>query len=360
MATPSSTEENVPSTKIRRLLVTLIKCAISIAILWWLFSRAVQENQFQQIFRSNPNWLGLASAAAFCLLAFLISFYRWMLFVRAIDLPFGFADAVRIGFIGLFFNLFAFGVIGGDALRAFYITRQVRHRVTDAIASVFFDRFIGLLTMCGVAAIAFLFLTPSQADDGMHILGVVKTFAWVGTIGGLGVLLVAIAAPRLATSSGIRRLVEVPVIGDVVDQLINVVLVYRSKPGLIGRGLLLSGAVNVCFLLTIYLIASSLTADHPGFAEHFLIEPIAMVANAAPLPGGIGGMEYVLSFMYGQFQNEGGQNFGIVVAFGFRAILLLISACGAVVWFLNRQEFRAGTTWEGKAVRDASTGDAAA
>ena len=138
------------------------------------------------------------AAAVVCLAAFLISFYRWMLFVRAIGLPFGFLDAVRIGFIGLFFNLFAFGVIGSDALRAFYVTRQVRHRVTEAIASVFLDRFIGLLTMCGIASLAFLIWNPDEAirgSDFYPVIQVVGTVAIVGTVGGIGVLLIAMAAP---------------------------------------------------------------------------------------------------------------------------------------------------------------------
>ena len=138
-------------------------------------------------------------------------------------------------------------------------------------------------------------------------------------------------------------------VGDTVDQLINVVLVYRSKPGLMVTGVLLSIAINLCFLVTIFSLLDSLTDSHPTLGEHFLIEPISMVANAVPLPGGIGGIELVLNFLYQAFQGSAEQDFGIVVAFGFRFILLLISACGAVVWFLNRRDFQRATDWKADA-----------
>ena len=57
-----------------------------------------------------------------------------------------------------------------------------------------------------------------------------------------------------------------------------------------------------------------------------------MVSNAMPLPGGIGGMELALDFLYQAF----GCDNGVVVAFTFRFALLTVSAIGAIVWFFNR------------------------
>ena len=67
-------------------------------------------------------------------------------------------DAIRIGFIGSFFGLFAFGIIGSDTLRAFYVTRQAKDRMPEAICSVVADRIVGLITMFSFASVAFLLL----------------------------------------------------------------------------------------------------------------------------------------------------------------------------------------------------------
>jgi uncharacterized membrane protein YbhN (UPF0104 family) len=58
-----------------------------------------------------------------------------------------------------------------------------------------------------------------------------------------------------------------------------------------------------------------------------------MVANAAPLPGGLGGMELALKFLYEAFSFET----GVIVGFAFRFSLLCVAALGAIFWFLNRK-----------------------
>ncbi len=59
-----------------------------------------------------------------------------------------------------------------------------------------------------------------------------------------------------------------------------------------------------------------------------------MVANAVPLPGGVGGMETAMTVLYEAFSCQT----GLVVAFGFRFSLLAVSAIGAVFWFMNRSK----------------------
>ena len=58
-----------------------------------------------------------------------------------------------------------------------------------------------------------------------------------------------------------------------------------------------------------------------------------MVSNAAPLPGGIGGLEFAMKFLYLAFNSAN----GVIVGFAFRIVFLLVSAIGAIVWFANRQ-----------------------
>ena len=59
-----------------------------------------------------------------------------------------------------------------------------------------------------------------------------------------------------------------------------------------------------------------------------------MVANAAPLPGGLGGMELAMDFLYDAFSYQT----GVIVAFALRFSLLCVSAIGAAFWFMNRSQ----------------------
>ncbi len=328
---------------VKRYLITAIKFALSIGILAYLFysSRAKAPEQFDG-FLSRPKewgWVGLAFAG--CFGAHLFSFFRWRVLVRALDLPFTLFDAIRIGFISSFFSLFAFGVIGGDTLRAFYVTRQIRDRAPEAISSVVADRVIGLLTMFLFASIAFLMIDttsiaiqhPGKLATLNYACKVVLGFTSVGIAGVITIFL----APQIIKTRLYRRLYSIPKIGVIIARLTEVIMAYRRKPGTIFVCLLMSIGVNLCFVISIYSMARGLTQSYPAFSDHFLIEPISMVANAAPLPGGLGGMELALQFLYETFSCQT----GVIVAFAFRFALLCISAMGAIFWFMNRSKVAA-------------------
>ena len=278
---------------------------MSIGILAWLFNKAWQDDQFQTIAQSPKDWRWLGLAVVACFAAHLLGFWRWRVMVRALDLPFTFVDATRIGFIGCFFNLFAFGVIGGDSLRAFYVCRQIKDKTPQAIGSVIADRVIGLLTMFSVAAIAFAVFDFSTIDSlNPKKLAAVKFAARIATVvsitGFIG-LFTVMFVPKITQTPLYRRLIQVPRIGTIIARLADVFHGYASRPGAILIAIVLSLGVNVFFAVTIFAIASGIAGAHPTFSEHFLIEPIAMVANAVPLPGGLGGMEFALDFLYQSF-----------------------------------------------------------
>lgn len=322
----------------KRYIITLIKFAVSIGILAYLFNSARKEEQFSLLFENPIQWHWIVLAFVTSLGAHLIGFFRWRMMVRALGLPFSNIDAVRIGFIGLFFNLFAFGVLGGDTLRAFYVTRQVKDRIPEAIASVVADRVIGLLTMCLVASVAFLlFDTSNLASDHPNELAVIQyickivvLFTAVGLFG----LVAVVFSPRLTNANWYRAMMQLPRIGKLITRLTSVITVYRSRLGTVTMAFLLSIGVNICFVVAIYSLAVGLTPACPSFANHFVIEPIAMVSNAVPLPGGIGGMELAMNYLYLAFSFET----GVIVGFAFRFCLLAISAIGAAFWFTNRSK----------------------
>ena len=273
---------------------------------------------------------------------FVLGFVRWHTLVRAFDLPFKMIDAIRLGFIGLFFCVFTIGVAGGDTMRAIYVCRLAPGRKTEVIASVVFDRLIGLLTMVCIAALAFtqLNMTDNSIDKpnevALHYAGrFTLLLATVGVVG-FSVLLTIPELQKLKwTRTWLLKLFAIPKLGVFIRKMTEVVSVYRDQPMAIITSFLLSVGVNICFALTIFTIAVGLGASRPELSQHFLIEPIAMVANSLPLPGGIGGMEAAVAFLYKVL--AGGN--GVIVAFTFRLFMLIVSAIGGAVWLMNKETF---------------------
>ena len=330
---------------IKRLAITLIKFLVSFAILAWLFNKARQDGEFEKMWTSQKNWGWLTVGVLGCFGAHVLSYIRWQFLVRALGLPFTFFDAIRIGFIGSFFNLFAFGVVGGDSLRAFYVVRQTKNRAPEAIASVVMDRVIGLLTMFSFAAGTYLFFDFSQltgADpEKLSQIKLVCQFAFIATAIGICGFVTMMFSPAITNSKWFGRLMELPKVGPLIRKLTDMVNIYRSRPGTIVVSFMLSIGVNLCFVIGIFAIAAGITQTYPSVAEHFMVAPLSMVANAVPLPGGVGGMEFALPLLYrGVAEVAVPESHGVVVAFAFRFVLLSIAAIGAFAWFLNRNQLK--------------------
>ena len=150
----------------------------------------------------------------------------------------------------------------------------------------------------------------------------------------------ALLVPRVLQSSRLERLQSLPIVGEALVRTREIVELYRRQPGVLVLGLLLSVCSTLLFAVSIYLLAVFYGGNHPTLADHCIIAPISLVANAVPLPGGLGGMETMLDFLYRAFSpSRGGPPKGVPVAFAFRFVFLLMAGFGAVAWFaIGKQE----------------------
>ena len=72
-----------------------------------------------------------------------LTLVRWYLLVRAQGLQVTFPQAMRLGLMGLFYNQFLPGGVGGDIVKATGLARSQERR-TVAVATVLMDRVIAL------------------------------------------------------------------------------------------------------------------------------------------------------------------------------------------------------------------------
>ena len=76
----------------------------------------------------------------------------------------------------------------------------------------------------------------------------------------------------------------------------------------------------------------------PSLSEHLIISPLATVANAAPLPGGLGSYELAMDLLFKTLPAkpmEPGQ--GLAVALVYRFVTIAIATIGVVFYLLNRR-----------------------
>lgn len=241
-------------------------------------------------------------------LALFITLFRWLLLVRALDLTLSFADAMRYGLLGIFFNTFLPGSVGGDIVKAAALART-QNRRTAAVATVLMDRLIALWALVWFVAIL------GSVFWAMGLLsGPTATVASTITLLALGIVVVSLSiwlilgllpdrrAERLA-----QRLSRLPLAGRALGELWRAVWMYRQRQKSVAVVMGLTWVGQVGFVLAFYSCACALWTPGlgpiPSLTQHFLLVPIGVTMQALiPTPGGAGGGEWGFGALYVLFR----------------------------------------------------------
>jgi hypothetical protein len=327
---------------LKKLVIVLLKIGLSLAILVWLFGRALRGAAFDKLQAqfAGPgfHWSVLVFAFLSLFAAVAITFVRWYLLVRALDLPFSFRESIRLGFLGFLFNLAPMGIVGGDLLKAVMLARQQPRRRAQAVATVAVDRVIGLYVLFVVASAAILFSGFWRHDDPQVRYISLGTLA--GTLlatAGMGALFI----PGVTQGRFTDWLSSLPYAGRQIGHLIAAVRMYRNNPGVLADAVALSAGVHSLSTVGIYLITLGIYNGGAGdvnLAGEFVVVPLASATGVIPLV--MGPLELVLDFLYVRvFAMAWGQ--GLVVALGYRILSLLIALVGVFYYFGARRELSA-------------------
>jgi len=118
-----------------------------------VFSRADMEHTFSIMKSIGP--FHFFSAVFLYIFAQLISSVRWKLLLPE---NFTIKKLFSIYMIGAFFGSFMPGIIGGDAVRAYYLNKKAK-KMSLTLASIFMDRYLGYLSLMliGISEAPFAF-----------------------------------------------------------------------------------------------------------------------------------------------------------------------------------------------------------
>ena len=336
----------------KKILITLVKIGVSVAILGYLVWDAITrgESAFTDaegnfvpetllgVIRhagSHAGWLVAACIA--CASAVLLTMIRWYYLVRALDLQIRLKDALRIGFLGYLFNLAPMGIVGGDLLKAWLLARRHPGHRPEAVVTVLVDRLIGLYFLFIVASVAIL-VTGFWRSPAPFVQWTCKITLLLTLIGTVGVIIVLI--PDLSRGGTTRWLGRVPKVGLPLLRLIEAVQMYRHKLPVLAAAALMSIAVHSLFTVGIFLIATGFYDGVPALGVHFVLSPVSAATGVLPIA--MGPFEYMLDRLYMYAPAFGGGAMalgqGLVVAFGYRIITIMIAVIGFGYYLGSREE----------------------
>jgi hypothetical protein len=134
----------------KKLAASAVKIAISALLLWIVFRR-LDLAEMKTTFTQVSLGLFVLSVGLYVSGQFL-SAYRWKVLVAPLAIPVTYSRLAAFYFLGMFFNFFFPTMIGGDAVKLYYLARETG-QATKSAASVFMDRNTGLFGLLLVATV---------------------------------------------------------------------------------------------------------------------------------------------------------------------------------------------------------------
>jgi uncharacterized membrane protein YbhN (UPF0104 family) len=266
----------------------------------------------------------------------LLTMFRWYLLVRALDLTLTIRDAFRYGMIGVFFNTFLPGAVGGDIIKAAVLARGQSRR-TAAVATVIMDRLLALWALVWfVAILGSIFWStgmlegPSAAVASTIVTGALIT---VGVTSALWLIMGLLPDTRAEWFAELLQ--RLPLVGGPASELWRSAWMYRRRQACIALVLVLSWIGQVGFVVAFYCFANVLWSPElgpiPTLTQHFLLVPIGLVMQAVvPLPGGAGVGEWGFGALYLLF--GGAEANGVLGSLVQRVFCWVLGLVGYVVY----------------------------
>ncbi|WP_292664523.1 lysylphosphatidylglycerol synthase transmembrane domain-containing protein [Nitratifractor sp.] len=139
----------------KKRLILLLKIALSLGALVYVFSRVGPRQLLHTLADTEAGWL-VGALLAFNL-SKIVASVRLNRFFAAIGVRLSEAEALRLYYIGMFYNLFLPGGIGGDGYKIYLLKRHREADTAPLIAATLLDRISGLASLLFFAGVLFLF-----------------------------------------------------------------------------------------------------------------------------------------------------------------------------------------------------------
>ena len=296
-----------------RFAAPAIKFVISIALIWWLLHRIGLESVFEQFLSLSWFWLVMS------LLTFIVSniagAFQWFLLLRAQGVPLSFFHAVSFYHVGLFFNNFLVGYVGGDAFRIYDVNRKTG-QMAAAVSSVFFDRFIGFFALTSLAMFVSVFWIQDLVSRDSVFLTALILAGWIITI-------LFLFNDRLAKKfSWLFRLLLPKMIHGKLLEIYYGIHSFKQNKSVLLSVFIIALLVQTLRIFTHVWAAYALGVRVDAFYFFIFVPMIALAASLPISIGGIGVREQSAVALFAQISLASAK----ITAFEFLAYLVGIAA----------------------------------
>jgi len=291
--------------RLSRLLPRLIVAAgLTTYILWRSHPRAVLAAA------AGADWRPMAFAVLLVLVDRALMAYRWVVLLCTVDRarrpPLG--ALMRIFFVSTFVGTFLPASVGGDAVRAFSLSRE-NVSGGDAVASVFMDRILGVASLLLMALVGLPLVRGTAASTP-----IVSALAAAGGLCLLTLLLIFSRRAGRVAASVLERL-PFTVVRNLGHRVLASVRKYSAYPRQLINVLICSIAVQALRIVQAYYLGRGLGIEAP-LTIYFAFVPLILMVMLLPVTfNGIGTSQAAFVWFFARAGVDAAPAFALSVLF---------------------------------------------
>lgn len=311
-------------------LKMLLRWLLALALLTWLFrsGKLASLSDLEKLFASPV--LFFFAICGFAINYFL-NFLRWNILLEGAGIQIKFSENIRLSMIGQFFSIFMPGAVGGDLIKAVYVSKQFPENRTKGVASILLDRVLGFLTL--LLSATFFFLIGFDLQHLSHSLKVFILFLSLTS----SLLLLMVLVPGKA----VKFLKKFKFSHSLWERLVKTLESFARKPQALLRALMVSILGQAGCILGFSLIGRILFSSFPWGEMNILKfmagTAVGVTASAIPIsPMGLGVGQVAFGKVF-HLLGAPQESYGIVIISAAQIIMFSLNLSGAL-WFLKSKQ----------------------
>jgi uncharacterized membrane protein YbhN (UPF0104 family) len=325
----------------KRYVSVILRILVAAGALYLVFRGEDLRELAGIMLRLNP-WVFFAAIGLFWL-GQVLFVLRWRLLLKVQSVDISIWAGLKLHLLGLFYNNCLPSSIGGDVLRAWYVTKHTDgERGVGAALSVFVDRIVGLVGTLLVAGIAY-WLVPvgigympegeagAEANGGLirYLVEHRWIFIWAAIAVGIGFCAVWVTQRGREVLTACWQRVQ-SVAARILQKGSAAISLYWRRPFVLVCALGLTFLCQGTCVTAFWLVGRNLgVGAHMKY--YFVFFPLSWLLGALPISiGGIGIMEGWLKIMFMKLPGVSSKE-ALAVALCQRLIWLIGSLPGLAV-----------------------------
>ena len=221
--------------------------------------------------------------------------FRWQLFVNLIS-NVSIRKILKLNLVGLFFNLFIPGGVGGDIVKALELSKSDSISRSQGLSTVLSDRIFGLFSMVTMALLFLISEYLKQQND------YVSKLVFLSFVMFFGMSFCLLFLPQIfskISSFLTNRNTPLMVKFEKIIATLHFTFITFRNVKLQSKSFLLSFLSQLLAIYFMFQVVQVLGVESPSFLIFFSLSCFGFVASAIPImPGGIGVGQYAFFVLF--------------------------------------------------------------